>query len=100
MTTLAKSAYWFRNASKLEPVMGVNFSIKNVSEEMADDLRAMAARNHRSVQGELMAMLEERLRGTRKLSALEAAQEVRRLGIRSEGRSADIVRELRDLDAR
>ena len=47
-----------------------------------------------------MAMLEERLRGGRKLNALEAAQEAGRLGIRSRGRSADIIREIRDHEAR
>ncbi len=80
--------------------MGVNFSIKNVPEDLAADLRLAAARNHRSVQGELMAMLEERLRGSRKLTLSEIAEKARRLGIRSEGRSVDIVRELRDHDAR
>ena len=80
--------------------MGKSYSIKNVSEDMAEDLRALAARNHRSVQGELMAMLEERLRGGRRLNALEAAQEAGRLGIRSRGHSADIIREIRDHEAR
>lgn len=80
--------------------MGVNFSIKNVPDDLAAELRAEAARNHRSVQGELMAMLEARLRRPRKLSIAEVAEEVRRLGIKSEGRSVDIVRELRDHDAR
>ena len=80
--------------------MGVNFSIKNVSEDLADDLRALAARNHRSVQGELMAMLEDRLRGSRKLTLSDVAKRMRELGIHSEGRSVDIVREIRDNDGR
>lgn len=38
--------------------MPVNLSIKNVPETMAAKLRARAERNHRSLQGELMAILE------------------------------------------
>lgn len=38
--------------------MPVNLSIKNVSEALAAKLRARAERNHRSLQGELMAILE------------------------------------------
>jgi len=38
--------------------MPVNLSIKNVPEEMAAKLRERAQRNHRSLQGELMAILE------------------------------------------
>ena len=38
--------------------MPVNLSIKNVPEAMAAKLRERAQRNHRSLQGELMAILE------------------------------------------
>lgn len=38
--------------------MAVNFSIKNVPEALAEKLRGRAERNHRSLQGELMAILE------------------------------------------
>lgn len=38
--------------------MPVNLSIKNVPDALADTLRARAERNHRSLQGELMAILE------------------------------------------
>jgi plasmid stability protein len=39
--------------------MPVNLSIKNVPDETAEELRKWVARNHRSLQGELMAILEE-----------------------------------------
>jgi antitoxin FitA len=81
-------------------IMGVNFSIKNVPEELAANLRAEAARNHRSVQGELMAMLEDHLRRPRGLTIQQVAERVRSLGIRTEGNSAELVRESRDMDAR
>ncbi|HET8747962.1 MAG TPA: Arc family DNA-binding protein [Ramlibacter sp.] len=36
-----------------------NLSIKDVPEELAEALRQRAARNHRSLQGELMAIIHE-----------------------------------------
>jgi uncharacterized protein len=41
--------------------MPVNFSIKNVPDELAEALRLRARQNHRSLQGELLAMLESSL---------------------------------------
>ena len=38
--------------------MSVNLSIKGVPESLAKKLRARAERNHRSLQGELMAIVE------------------------------------------
>ncbi len=38
--------------------MVVNLSIKSVPEALAERLRARAERNHRSLQGELMAIIE------------------------------------------
>ena len=38
--------------------MSVTLTIKNVPDELAAALRAQAARNHRSLQGELMSLLE------------------------------------------
>ena len=38
--------------------MGVNLSIKDVPDEIAERLRQRAARNHRSLQGELMSIVE------------------------------------------
>lgn len=39
--------------------MSVNLSIKGVPDEWAERLRARAERNHRSLQGELMALIEQ-----------------------------------------
>ena len=38
--------------------MSLNLSIKGVPESLAERLRARAERNHRSLQGELMAIIE------------------------------------------
>ncbi len=57
--------------------MGVNLSIKDVPDDVAERLRRRAARNHRSLQGELMAIVEQAARaedtGTRGASAARAA---------------------------
>ena len=42
--------------------MSVTLTIKNVPDELAAALRAQAARNHRSLQGELMSVLESVMR--------------------------------------
>lgn len=39
-----------------------NLSIKDVPEDWAEALRQRAARNHRSLQGELMAIIEQAVR--------------------------------------
>jgi len=39
--------------------MTLNLSIKNVPEAVAQRLRARAERNHRSLQGELLAIVEQ-----------------------------------------
>jgi len=39
--------------------MAVNLSIKEVPDALADRLRARAERHHRSLQGELMAIIEQ-----------------------------------------
>jgi plasmid stability protein len=46
------------NEAILEVIMPVNLSIKEVPESLAERLRARAERNHRSLQGELMAIIE------------------------------------------
>lgn len=39
--------------------MAINLSIKEVPDDVAERLRRRAARHHRSLQGELMAIVEE-----------------------------------------
>ena len=39
--------------------MAVNLSIKNVPDDLAARLRSQAAQHHRSLQGHLLAILEE-----------------------------------------
>ena len=48
-----------RNGAVLEQIVPVNLSIKNAPDDVVQRLRERAARNHRSLQGELMAIMED-----------------------------------------
>ncbi len=76
--------------------MPVNFSIKNVPDELAEKLRERAQRNHRSLQGELMAILEWAVKGSQRLTPSELVREVRAEGYASEDQSTAWIREDRD----
>jgi plasmid stability protein len=76
--------------------MPVDLSIKKVPDEVVERLRQRAERHHRSLQGELMAIIEEAVRPERDLSPTERLAEVLRLGLRTPANSAAIVRADRD----
>ena len=78
--------------------MSVNLSIKNVPDDLAERLRLRAAANHRSLQGELMAIIEAAVQPARQFSPLELVAEVRRRGISSSASAAEIIRADRDRD--
>ena len=76
--------------------MPVNLSIKNAPDDMVNRLRARAERHHRSLQGELMAIVEEAVRAPQPLSADDVLAEVRRLGLTTPAEAASMVREDRN----
>ena len=76
--------------------MPVNLSIKGVSDDIAEQLRARALRHHRSLQGELVAILEESVRGPKRLTSRDLLERVRDLGLRTPAESAKIIRRERD----
>jgi len=80
--------------------MPVNLSIKNVPDRIADRLRERAARHHRSLQGELLVILEESVAKESFLTAAELLAEVKKMGLRTPAESARFVREDRDDRAR
>ncbi|MGH7857200.1 MAG: FitA-like ribbon-helix-helix domain-containing protein [Candidatus Binatia bacterium] len=80
--------------------MPVNLSIKNVPEELAGRLRERARRNHRSLQGELRAMLEEHLGAAGSVSADEAWRVIQALGLKTPAEAARMIRSDRDARAR
>ena len=77
--------------------MPVNLSIKNAPDDLVALLRARAQRNHRSMQGELLAIIEDAVvRSPRLRTPDEILAEVRRLGLNTPAESAEIVRSDRD----
>jgi plasmid stability protein len=77
--------------------MPVNLSIKNAPDEIVDKLRKRAQRNHRSLQGELMAILEDAVGSPkRQLTIRELAAEVDALGLKTPSEAVQMIREDRD----
>ena len=76
--------------------MPVNLSIKNAPDHVVKQLRLRAARHHRSLQGELLAIIEAAARGDEPATPAEVLTEIRRLGLRTPDESVAIVRADRD----
>ena len=76
--------------------MAVNLSIKNAPDHVVQRLRERAARHHRSLQGELMAIIEAAVQEARPSSPAEILAEVRRLGLHTPTEAAAIIRADRD----
>ena len=72
-----------------------SLSIKNVPEEVVARLREKARSNHRSLQGELRAILDESLAPSR-LTVQQLRERVRRLGLRTGDDATRWIREQRD----
>ena len=113
------------HADQKRPIMPVTLTIKQVPDRLAERLRSRAAASHRSLQGELMAILEESVLQSaaqarqpetstyivkrnlrpasgkapvhgRRLTLGELWERSRRLGPKSRSESTAIVRALRD----
>ena len=76
--------------------MPVNLSIKNVPDHIADQLRRRASRHHRSLQGELISILEETVIKKEVLSPEDLLSELRRADIRTPAEASKFVSEDRD----
>jgi plasmid stability protein len=76
--------------------MPVNLSIKNAPDDLVTALKARAERNHRSMQGELLAIIEEAVRPPQRLTPMQLLAEVRKLDLKMPSEAADIVRKMRD----
>lgn len=76
--------------------MSASLSLKNVSDDVVERLRRRAAANHRSMQGELMAILTETVGTGPVLSPFEILERARAHGYRSPSSSVDYIREDRD----
>ena len=102
-TTSLQDVAWldkgFYNGSRMEwqdtQDTGMNLSIKNVPEDTVQRLRERARKNHRSMQGELLAILEEVVK-PRRLTVHEIAQRAKELDFRTGDDSVWMIREDRD----
>jgi plasmid stability protein len=71
-------------------------SIKNAPEHVVKRLRQRAERNHRSLQGELLAIVEAAARDEQAGSPAEVLAEIRRLRLKTPAEAASIIRAARD----
>lgn len=76
--------------------MPVNLSIKNAPEQVVQRLRERAERHHRSLQGELMAIIEAAVQEERPATPAEILAKVRRIGVRTPTEAAELIRADRD----
>jgi len=78
--------------------MPVNLSIKNVPDKLAKRLRRRAELNHRSVQGELLTILEVALgqQPERRLTVSEAWERIQASGLQTPDEGTAIIRADRD----
>ncbi|MBK8175100.1 MAG: hypothetical protein IPK66_07505 [Rhodospirillales bacterium] len=82
---------WSRFATSGKPV---DLSIKNAPDDVIQWLKACAARHHRSLQRELLALIEEAVRTPQMLSAAEVLAKVRRLDLSTPGEAEAIAARL------
>jgi plasmid stability protein len=75
--------------------MSTTLSIKNVPDFIAQNLRIRASRHHRSLQGELMAILEEAIKANPTTPNQILAQ-VQQTGLKTPAEAVDMIRSDRD----
>jgi plasmid stability protein len=73
--------------------MPVNLTLENVPDEMVKRLRKRAERHDRSLEGELVAILEAAVGAARPLSPDEVLAQVRQLGLSTPRGAAAMIRE-------
>ena len=76
--------------------MPTNLSIKNVPDAWVEQLRGRARKNHRSLQGELLSLIETSVSQESSLSPQEVWAHIRRIGLKTPRESVHIIRKDRD----
>lgn len=71
----------------------MDLSVKGVPEEQVMRLRERAKANHRSLQGELRALIDEATGTARQLTVDELVARVSRLGLARRDEAARLIRE-------
>jgi antitoxin FitA len=74
----------------------VDISIKRAPDDLVRLLKERARRNHRSMQREALAILEEVVRKPERLTPLQLLAEARKLNMNMPDEAAEIVRKMRD----
>jgi antitoxin FitA len=74
----------------------MDLSIKGVPEDQVRRLRERARANHRSLQGELRALIDEATGTPRSLTVDEVVAKVKRLALVRRDEAARLIREDRD----
>jgi len=80
----------------MEPQMAVSLSIKNVPERVVKRLRERAERNRRSLQGELLDLIERAVEEVPTISVREVFDRIKTLNLPAGESSVDIIRDMRD----
>ena len=75
--------------------MSVNLSIKNVPEDVVEQLRQRAKANHRSLQGELLTIIEETVH-PRRLTPSQAFRRIAQLNYTTDEGVVGMIRQDRD----
>lgn len=76
--------------------MPVDFSIKQVPDDVAERVRERARRHHRSLQGELRAILEAAVEAPQQMTADDVVAWTRSVGLQTPPEAVAIVRAGRD----
>lgn len=76
--------------------MPVTLSIKNAPDDVVERLRRRAMRHHRSLQGELLAIIEAAASEEGRATPAEVLAEVRRIGVRTPREAERLIRADRD----
>ncbi len=76
-------------------MVGISVTIKHVPEEVVERLKQQAKEHHRSLQGELMAILEDAAGMSGRLTAVEASQRAAARGVQTPS-SVELIRRMRD----
>jgi antitoxin FitA len=74
----------------------LNLSIKNAPDHVVRRLRQRAQRHHRSLQGELLAIIEAAAHEDQRASPADVLAEVRRLGLQTPSEADVLIRADRD----
>jgi plasmid stability protein len=76
--------------------MPVNLSIKNAPDDIVERVRKRAKRNHRSLQGEILAIIDDATKLEERTPRREVMESNRASGLSTPGEATHWIRENRD----